>query len=400
MANVTENLHKIKWLFMDKWEDFEPYKNEHFYTVVFFSDGTIWTQNKFIGKFVAGQGIIIDENNVISANIAVKDIVGLQDAINNAVKVYSAGQGINIDENNIISIEVDNETIVFENGKLKAIGGTSSAIVIDKVLSETSPNALENRVVFENIKWLQENINAINEELAEKNAVQASLELDEQTAKLLLKHGDTNSEVDLSFLLKDGILDDVTLEYEQEDGVTIPTPYFKFSFNAAADKKTIRVSASDIGQIADERLSLTSKRPVQNKTLTSILKNKIDNGGGVSKEIALTLEEYYNMSNKDEDTLYIITDGNTSEEEAQGDNVAIYKGIKFVDASSVSNLSDLVVEKNIALNDIVIVTNMGETLSYTLNGEDKAISGVDNFDVPFRYVGNNEFKPIAFPFIF
>ena len=139
---------------------------------------------------------------------------------------------------------------------------------------------------------------------------------------------------------------------------------------------------------------------MQNKTLTSILKNKIDNGGGVSKEIALTLEEYYNMSNKDEDTLYIITDGNTSEDEAQGDNVAIYKGIKFVDASSVSNLSDLVVEKNIALNDIVIVTNMGETLSYTLNGEDKAISGVDNFDVPFRYVGNNEFKPIAYPFIF
>jgi len=63
--DITSQLDKIRFLFMNSWAEFEPIKDKHFYTVVWFADGTMWTQGKWFAKFTPGNGISID-NGVIS----------------------------------------------------------------------------------------------------------------------------------------------------------------------------------------------------------------------------------------------------------------------------------------------------------------------------------------------
>ena len=81
MADVTTQLNKIKFLFQNSWEDFEPIKQHHYYTVVFFKNGMIWTQGTFFANYTAGKGITIDENHVISCNINLSDIEGLEEKL-------------------------------------------------------------------------------------------------------------------------------------------------------------------------------------------------------------------------------------------------------------------------------------------------------------------------------
>ena len=81
MADVTTQLNKIKFLFQNSWEEFEPIKQHHYYTVVFFKNGMIWTQGTFFANYTAGKGITIDENHVISCNINLSDIEGLEEKL-------------------------------------------------------------------------------------------------------------------------------------------------------------------------------------------------------------------------------------------------------------------------------------------------------------------------------
>ena len=65
--DILANLNEIKFLFIDSYEEFEKIKDKNFYTLVFFKDDhTLWTQGVRYGKYTAGNGISIDENQVVS----------------------------------------------------------------------------------------------------------------------------------------------------------------------------------------------------------------------------------------------------------------------------------------------------------------------------------------------
>ena len=67
--DITEQLNKIKFLFQNSWADFEPIKEKHFYTVVYLEkEGALWTQGYFFGKYTAGEGITITDDHVISVD--------------------------------------------------------------------------------------------------------------------------------------------------------------------------------------------------------------------------------------------------------------------------------------------------------------------------------------------
>ena len=65
-TDVTTQLHKIKFLFLNSWEQFEQLtdKDKYFYYYVMFADGTMWTQGVRYNKFIAGKGITINGNTI------------------------------------------------------------------------------------------------------------------------------------------------------------------------------------------------------------------------------------------------------------------------------------------------------------------------------------------------
>lgn len=76
-------------------------------------------------------------------------------------------------------------------------------------------------------------------------------------------------------------------------------------------------------------------------------------------------------------------------------------GTRVVSASSIDHDTTNIETTEYLINDIVIVADLSNDtpLTYRYRGEIKTLYGNSDFDVPFRYVGNHEFKPIAFPFI-
>lgn len=72
---------------------------------------------------------------------------------------------------------------------------------------------------------------------------------------------------------------------------------------------------------------------------------------------------------------------------------------KVLSANNVTtNISELVSANSLSENDIVILTDIDstKTYQYTVNNTTKNFKGNADFDLIFRYCGNNEFKPIVF----
>lgn len=140
----------------------------------------------------------------------------------------------------------------------------------------------------------------------------------------------------------------------------------------------------------DNALSDNSTNPVENQVVKAALDNKITNGGGVAKEVALTKAEYNALATKEQETLYIITD-EPVEERANVFKVCIV-------TSDTVNISSLVQQHSLIPNNVIILTGMDDTKTYeyTFNGSTKTFKGDSDHDLMFRYVGNNEFKPIVF----
>ena len=72
---------------------------------------------------------------------------------------------------------------------------------------------------------------------------------------------------------------------------------------------------------------------------------------------------------------------------------------KVLSANNVTtNISELVLANSLSENDIVILTDIDstKTYQYTVNNTTKNFKGNSDFDLIFRYCGNNEFKPIVF----
>lgn len=140
----------------------------------------------------------------------------------------------------------------------------------------------------------------------------------------------------------------------------------------------------------DDALSDSSTNPVENQVIKAALDNKITNGGGVETEVALTKAEYNALSTKGNTTMYVITD------EPVEERANVFK-ICIVTSDTV-NISSLVQQHSLIPNNVIILTGMDDTKTYeyTLNNTTKTFKGDSDHDLMFRYVGNNEFKPIVF----
>lgn len=65
--------------------------------------------------------------------------------------------------------------------------------------------------------------------------------------------------VNMAAFIKDGMLDNVEKYTTAEQGVDVPTPYFKFTFNTDSGKSVIRISLSDLIDVYDgSNVNLTS----------------------------------------------------------------------------------------------------------------------------------------------
>ena len=72
-------------------------------------------------------------------------------------------------------------------------------------------------------------------------------------------------------------------------------------------------------------------------------------------------------------------------------------GIKVVDASG---LTSGVLQTNANVNDLVVLSNASSSVTYTYTnnaGTEKHLKGNPDYDIVFRYCGNNKFQPITLP---
>lgn len=64
-----------------------------------------------------------------------------------------------------------------------------------------------------------------------------------------------------------------------------------------------------------------------------------------------------------------------------------------------NNLSDILTQyPNIVQDTVFVLTDIdsAKTYNYTFNSQTKNLKGNNEYDLLFRYCGNNEFKPISF----
>lgn len=160
--------------------------------------------------------------------------------------------------------------------------------------------------------------------------------------------------------------------------------------NDGNDGKSAYQIAIDNGFVGTEQEWLESLKGADGSDGTAAdVSGKIDNGGGVAKEVALTKAEYNALATKEQDTLYIITDDVPSEKAY---------AYKVCPINNITNLTDLVQQYSLIENNLVVLTNIDDskTYSYSLNNETKTFKGDSEHDLLFRYCGNNEFKPVMF----
>ena len=97
------------------------------------------------------------------------------------------------------------------------------------------------------------------------------MEFDTDNLQLVLLDSDDQviGTANLSTLAKDAMLEDVEIFTEAESGVSVSTPYLKFTFNTDAGTQPIRVPLTDfvINVTTDTVLSPVSTNPVQNKVI-------------------------------------------------------------------------------------------------------------------------------------
>lgn len=78
-------------------------------------------------------------------------------------------------------------------------------------------------------------------------------------------------------------------------------------------------------------------------------------------------------------------------------NKPSFTGIKVVDASG---LTSGVLQTNANVNDLVVLSNTSSSVTYTYTnnaGTEKHLKGNPDYDIVFRYCGNNKFQPITLP---
>ena len=136
----------------------------------------------------------------------------------------------------------------------------------DDELNNTSENPIQNKVVAEALSDIEEVTDKLTDDLAGLH-----MEFDTDNLQLVLLDSDDQviGTANLSTLAKDAMLEDVEIFTEAESGVSVSTPYLKFTFNTDAGTQPIRVPLTDfvINVTTDTMLSPVSTNPVQNKVI-------------------------------------------------------------------------------------------------------------------------------------
>lgn len=140
----------------------------------------------------------------------------------------------------------------------------------DDELNNTSENPIQNKVVAEALSDIEEVTDKLTADLSGLH-----MEFDANNLQLVLLDSDDQviGTANLSTLAKDAMLEDVEIFTEAESGVSVSTPYLKFTFNTDAGTQPIRVPLTEfvINVTTDTELSPISTNPVQNKVIYAAL---------------------------------------------------------------------------------------------------------------------------------
>lgn len=112
-----------------------------------------------------------------------------------------------------------------------------------------------------------------------------------------------------------------------------------------------------------------------------------------------TSGSYNDLTDKPEIPEQVQPDWNQTDAEAADyiKNKPSFAGIKVVDASGLTNG---ILQTNADVNDLVVLANASSSVTYTYTnnaGTEKHLKGNPNYDIVFRYCGNNRFQPITLP---
>jgi hypothetical protein len=239
----------------------------HFYI---YETGTGWSEIN-LGN---GEGDGIKQKNTLSTAGTEGEIVfytgtTTEDYTTNNFYKYSDGEWVWIDLPSLtFAYDSTTKKLFIEYGEATKEVNINNIIKdnTDDELNATSENPIQNKVVAEALSDIEEVTDKLTTDLSGLH-----MEFDTDNLQLVLLDSDDQviGTANLSTLAKDAMLEDVEIFTEAESGVSVSTPYLKFTFNTDAGTQPIRVPLTDfvINVTTDTVLSPVSTNPVQNKVI-------------------------------------------------------------------------------------------------------------------------------------
>lgn len=223
---------------------FEAVKDDHFYDICFIADsGQLYTHGKYFipsdTDLAALQNLITAAQNAADAAQETADSKISSVTGTNAISV--SGEGTS----KVVSLLIDSTNAGNVTFSQTATGLTAN-VDLSAVQNDVTGLAANEKV-----------LSLTNKKLA----TTLKLDYNSTSNKIQIKGvGDAVvTELDASAFTKDGMLDDVSIVSTAESGVSVETPYLKFTFNTASGKNIQRISLSSLVDVYNgENLELTS----------------------------------------------------------------------------------------------------------------------------------------------
>ncbi|MBQ3690935.1 MAG: hypothetical protein II937_13890 [Bacteroidales bacterium] len=231
-----------KFVYAETKSGFNAVKENHFNNVVFIADSKeIYTHGIFYGisptDLTSLQSLITAaqtaaDNAQTAANGKVSNVTG-----GSAIEITTTGTAANGNISKAVAIKIDTTTA----GNVTLSQGT---------------NGLKGAVDLSDVENLVEGV-ATNEKIislsSKKLASTLKIDYDSVNKKIQLKGiGDAViSELSATPFVKDGMLESVEIKTTAESGVTVHTPYLKFTFNTDSGQSVQRISMEDLVDVYD-----------------------------------------------------------------------------------------------------------------------------------------------------
>jgi len=233
-----------KFVYAATKSNFEAVKNDHYNDICFIADsGQVYTHGKYYipsaTELAAINSLITAAQNAADAAQETADSKISSVTGTNAISV--SGEGTS----KIISLLIDTTdagNVTFT----QTAAGLTANVDLSSVQNDVTGLAENEKVLSLTSKKL---------------ATTLKLDYNTTSNKIQIKGvGDVVvTELDASAFTKDGMLDDVSIVSTAESGVSVETPYLKFTFNTASGKNVQRISLSSlIDTYNGSNLNLTS----------------------------------------------------------------------------------------------------------------------------------------------